>query len=318
MSKKTQIYQQLASELHMRYDYGHSVIFGTWNGFEVILHPADARYPFMLTASISARNPDSVMFTKDELTQFCKDNKPVNFLRHNGNIIAMGFKNNPNPQKLQEAVSSSLNALTNMLQSRGYSPCCQLCGQYTATSNYIANSQYLQVCSDCAGKIHQDMSMAVHANQNKSENILGGIVGALIGSVIGVICIIIFGQLGRVAAISGIVMAICTLKGYELLGGKLTKKGIVIGCIVMIVMTYVGNRMDLAILVVRELNQYIDVDFFSAFRAVPELVKQNYIDQGAYMSNLVLLYIFTVVGIVPTIISVVKNRKNEGKIEQIG
>lgn len=244
MSKKTQIYQQLASELRMRYDYGHSVIFGTWNGFEVILHPADARYPFMLTASISARNPDSIMFTKDELTQFCKDNKPVNFLRQNGNIIAMGFKNNPNPQKLQEAVSSSLNALTNMLQSRGYSPCCQLCGQYTATSNYIANSQYLQVCSDCAGKIHQDMSMAVHANQNKSENILGGIVGAL--------------------------------------------------------------------------NQYIDVDFFSAFRAVPELVKQNYIDQGAYMSNLVLLYIFTVVGIVPTIISVVKNRKNEGKIEQIG
>lgn len=318
MSKKATVYQQLAQALGMRYDNQHGVVFGTYNSFEVILHPTDDRYPFMLTASISARNPDSVMFMKDELTQFCKDNKPVNFLRQNGNMIAMGLKNIPNQQKLFEAVSTCLNILTNMLLSRGYAPCCQLCGQYTATSNYIANSQYLQVCSNCAGQVSQDMSMAVQANQQKSENIIGGIVGALIGSVIGVICIIIFGQLGRVAAISGIVMAICTLKGYELLGGKLTAKGIIISCILMIIMTYVGNRVDLAILVVRELKAYVNVDFFSAFRAIPELVKQDFIDQSAYTSNLVLLYIFTVVGVVPTVISVVKSRKTEGRVEQIG
>ena len=56
-------------------------------------------------------------------------------------------------------------------------------------------------------------------------------------------------QLGYVAAISGAIMAVCALKGYELLGGKLTKKGVIISVVIMIVMTYVGDRVDWAITV---------------------------------------------------------------------
>ena len=58
-----------------------------------------------------------------------------------------------------------------------------------------------------------------------------GIVGALIGSLIGAVVIVIVGQLGYVAAVSGLVMAICTLKGYEMLGKKLGTPGIIISCV---------------------------------------------------------------------------------------
>ena len=47
-------------------------------------------------------------------------------------------------------------------------------------------------------------------------------------------------------------MAVCTLKGYEIGSGKLSKRGIVISVILMLVMTYVGDRLDWAIMIARE------------------------------------------------------------------
>ena len=50
--------------------------------------------------------------------------------------------------------------------------------------------------------------------EKKRENVPAGIVGAFLGSLIGVACAVLIGQLGYVASISGLVMAVCALKGY--------------------------------------------------------------------------------------------------------
>ncbi len=52
----------------------------------------------------------------------------------------------------------------------------------------------------------------------RKENVLAGLVGAFLGSLIGVACIVGIGQMGYVASISGLVMAVCAIKGYSLLG----------------------------------------------------------------------------------------------------
>lgn len=153
----------------------------------------------------------------------------------------------------------------------------------------------------------------VKKQEQLRDNLSNGI-GALLGSVIGVICIIFFSQLGRVAVLSGIVMAVCTLKGYEMLGGKLTKKGVVIGIIMMIFMTYIGDRIDWAILIAREW----DVDLFEGFQYVPVLLAEDIIESANYWGNLAMLYIFTIGGAIPTSISIVKDQKKEGEFGQIG
>lgn len=76
------------------------------------------------------------------------------------------------------------------------------------------------------------------------------------------------------AAISGVIMAVCALKGYELLGGKLTKKGVIISGVIMIVMTYVGDRVDWAIMIAREL----ETDVFYGYRLLPLLLSEEVID----------------------------------------
>ena len=97
-----------------------------------------------------------------------------------------------------------------------------------------------------------NLAMLEQQNAQKTENLAGGIAGALIGSLLGVVCIVLLSQLGYVAAISGVLMAVGVLKGYEKLGGKLTKKGIVISMIIMVFMTYAGDRMDWAIRLLRD------------------------------------------------------------------
>lgn len=139
----------------------------------------------------------------------------------------------------------------------------------------------------------------------KPENVLAGVVGALLGCLLGVGCIVLLGQLGYVAALSGIVLAVCTLKGYELLGGRLSTKGIVIACVLMLAMTYVGYRLDWAITVAK----YFEASLTDSYRAIPYLIDEEILDGGVYTGELIKLYAFTLIGAIPTIINSVKNWK---------
>ena len=133
--------------------------------------------------------------------------------------------------------------------------------------------------------------------EKKRENVPAGIVGAFLGSLIGVACAVLIGQLGYVASISGLVMAVCALKGYELLGGSLTKKGALISTLLILAMTYLAHRLIWAVAVADALNDGI----FEAFQEVPDLLDRGIIESGPYWGDLIMLYLFTLLGAVPTI-----------------
>ena len=69
------------------------------------------------------------------------------------------------------------------------------------------------------------------------------------------------------------------------MGGKLTKKGGIISGVIMIVMTYVGDRVDWAIMIAREL----ETDVFYGYRLLPLLLSEEVIDMTSYVLELVLL-----------------------------
>lgn len=131
----------------------------------------------------------------------------------------------------------------------------------------------------------------------KNENIVAGVIGAVIGSLIGVVCIIVLGQLGYIASISGAVLAICTLKGYELLAKSISTKGVIISVIIMIVMVYVGDRLDWAMLIAKE----YDGNVLDAFMLVPDMLKEGFLDKAMYVKNILMLYAFTALGSYKTV-----------------
>lgn len=134
--------------------------------------------------------------------------------------------------------------------------------------------------------------------EKKRENIVAGVVGAFLGTLIGVVCVVVIGQMGYMTSISGLIMAVGALKGYELLSGTLSKKGAVFSSVLVLVMTYLAHRLMCAVTLI----SVTGMDVFRCFQAVPMLVKTGAVDSRAYWADLAMLYLFTLLGAVPTII----------------
>ena len=306
-------YEALAGKAGLTFDSGNGVIYGRRNGFDVIIYAADSRYPYLITVSLGATRAGGCL-GKDDWKRFIKEHKPVQNVKNDGNVVEMVLRATSNTEKFCENFILAFDALSSFLIANGYTKCCHFCGQQVETHPYYVSNTFVHLCQDCSARVSSELHLANHEKKQKKENVIAGIVGALIGSLIGVLCIVAIGQLGYVAALSGIIMAICTLKGYEFLGGKLSTKGIVASIVLMLVMTYVGNQLEWAIVVTRELGY----DFLYSFQLVPVLLHQEAIASSAYWGGLALVYIFVALGAVPTILNVIKSQKNQGKMFRIG
>lgn len=127
------------------------------------------------------------------------------------------------------------------------------------------------------------------------ENVVLGTVGALLGAVLGGASIVLLSQLGYIASISGVILAFCTLKGYELLGKQMSKKGLVISILLMVLTPFIADWIDWALAVMDAWADY-GVTFGEALRAIPLLMEDGSIDMTEYFKNLGMIYLFVVLG----------------------
>ena len=142
--------------------------------------------------------------------------------------------------------------------------------------------------------------------QEKQENVALGILGALLGGILGGACIVLIGQLDMISALSGVVMAFCTLKGYELLGKKLSKQGILMCLVVMLVMPYLADRISWTLVIVEELG----LQFGDAFKYVHDVVEEFEL-QADYWKNLLFIYAFTALGAFGIVKQAFKQKKED-------
>jgi len=77
-------------------------------------------------------------------------------------------------------------------------------------------------------------------NSEIKENVLAGIVGAFLFSLAGGVLWFLLYQIGFVAGISGLVGAVCAIKGYSVFAKKESTKGIIISLIVTLVVMIIA------------------------------------------------------------------------------
>ena len=205
----------------LMYDPNAEGVFGNVQGYTVTIMPnANNRVYYMLSLSVSrmgmAPNPADFkpLEKMNKVLSGCTVQRfRVNFL----------VKLSSNKDKMAEALHSALDTLITFLRTNGYTNCCEHCGRPEGIDAYTVSGNAYLLCEPCFGQVSEAAALQNQTKMQKQEQVLPGIVGALIGSLIGAVVIVIVGQLGYVAAVSGLVMAICTLKGYEMLGKKLGK-----------------------------------------------------------------------------------------------
>lgn len=314
MSKVVRNYKKLAVLMGFSFDKKSKILYGQKDGFSIIIDAPNYKEPYRFVVHVSARATSDEM-TKQDIWQFMRQfttENPITTLEREHNLVLMAMGKETNQQQLYQKLQKSINALISFLRLKGFEPCCASCGQNVETSVYsvgaLYGKGYISMCPACVSKMKTDIA---YENFLKHENILGGIAGALLGSVIGAVLILLLAQLRLISVILGFAMAICTFRGYTLLGKKMTKKGIVICTLMVLFMTYACNRMDWAIFLVAVQP---DIDIFTAFRIVPYLLKEGLIDTSTFWGNLFKLYVCTIGGVIVEIYAALNN----GKITKIG
>ncbi len=297
--------ENYAEQLRLSFDEETLYIFGKFNGYIVLLEPMKNYYNLKLSIKHRGEMPDSrlikqVMHESKDIRSYTVKGYQVNY------ILNAGITGKKVVEKLQEA----MKVITDFLKANGFENCCQSCGTQEAEIGiYKVEGIPMILCEDCFKKRYEQHSTNEYMQKQKKENLVAGSVGALLGSLVGVLAIVILGQMGYVAALSGIIMAVCSLKGYEILGGRLSNKGIIGSVVLMILMVYVGNRLDWSVSVAN----YAGIDIPYAFQILPSLFAEGYLDSSDYYINLVMVYLFTAVGAAPTISNILRNRKLEGE-----
>lgn len=190
---------------------------------------------------------------------------------------------------------------------------CPYCGQMIA-----AGSRF---CEHCGAAIETQPQTQPEQTQTqpqvtaqptleKPEKTVPGIIGAVLGALLGAVAIFLFYQMDLVSALGGVALAFCSLKGYELLGGKLSMKGIIICIVLMLITPYLAHRVAVAYAWANDPAAYMTfAEGFEWFHEIlNEAVSVGGLEEGAYAQEVLMLYGFTALGAVGIVASKVRNR----------
>ncbi len=299
--------QSIASALNMMYDKANDYAFGNLSGFNTIINYNKTSGLYQISTNVVGGE-----FGDYAIAAIKAQSPAISSIAVNkSHIAALVMRGSDESTSLNNVVSAA-RTLTGYFATNAMQNSCGVCDTpNTALTPYKISELGYAVCPNC------ETTTIAPAASVQNENVVKGLLGAFIGSLVGVAAIVIVSLLGYVAAISGIIMAIATLKGYQMLGGKLTKKGVILSFIAMVIMTFFADQLSWAFVV----SDTFGVNIIDSFFAVPSIVGQGGMFDD-YLANLMQLLLFTGIGVVIQVVSAFKSiGKNNGgnnisKLEQ--
>ena len=197
-------------------------------------------------------------------------------------------------KKFVEIANDAVNRVICYLAQYGYVSCCSVCGNPGSAELYLVNGRYVWLCpADAAGYVEELERQKAESKTQKS-NLLFGIVGAFLGALAGAVLYFVIYQLGFIAGISGLVMAVLAMKLYEKFGGCLDLKGVIASIVIVMVMVFFANKVAWAWEAYQALKGN-DWTFFDCFRNLDAILELSDL-KGSYGSDLFVSYLISIVG----------------------
>ena len=120
-------------------------------------------------------------------------------------------------------------------------------------------------------------------------NVFLGAVGALAGAIIGSVLWILIGQVGFIAGIAGYVIVAGSVKGYQFLGKRVSRKGIVMCVIFSVCVILAAAYLSLGITIYRELKDDYWITLSESIKLVPDLLGDSEV-RNEFLLNLAVGY----------------------------
>lgn len=309
--------KEFAAQSGLTVDEKSGLAYGLMNGYFILIRQypdRDARHSITLWAKPGSVPPAQP--TSDYLNQCTAKYQYLQTASYNGTKIVaemqgIGFSWG---KEYVPCMQGFLNEITSYCQTNGFLPCCESCGTEHGLNLYELDEASHMFCSSCYTSVSELLQQNAAKKKAAGQgNVLGGIIGALLGSLIGVAVWVLIYQLGYISVIGGLVMIFCTMKGYELLGGRLTKLGVCISCLISILMLFVSEYLCIAIEVTKV---YEDFSFMDSLALTPLFIKEPEVSDAVIM-DLFVGFIFMVVGAFATVKQALKSSSATVKTRMI-
>lgn len=298
-------WENFAAEAGMIYDKKRQSVYGHYNGYAMVISYMQNQAQFIVTMNINGGTSEQANYVTEFLRGLPQQNKFVKFANFDANVVTIGIKANKRDSVTH--MKEVLDSVISNCRSNSMVSCCKTCGSTNNLSVISVNGSCTIMCDDCFEKSKVELANAQIQVKKSKGNIVTGIVGALLGSLIGVAVWIIIYQLGYIAAIGALVLAVCTIKGYQMLGGKLNVGGVIISMVIAIAMLYFAENAAIAVEICTKYSSEFDnVNFFTAFNFIPKILAFSDEAMSGFIHDLVIGYVFLLAAAIPTYMSIYK------------
>lgn len=197
----------------------------------------------------------------------------------------------------QQPTAPTNQAQTGYNQQAGYDNT----GMNQGYSNPSMNPGYSNPSMN-AGYSNPSMNPGYRSNPTvtavPSENVVMGIIGALLFGFAGGLLHFVIYQIGFIAYICGLAIFVLPFIGYTKFGKAASVKGLIISIVISIVTVFLSEYTSLAFVIYNEFKKIIDITFMDAFVSVPRFLAEFSELKFGFIKDLVILYIFGVIGII--------------------
>ena len=292
-------------------------ISGTCKGFYVTIDlMPNGMYSFQISAH-SENEPENAAL-RDFIESRKSVTKQIQSVEVYNNSITIVLTRTFLAKKIPAHLNEAIMPIIDFLAYNNYVSGCMQCGtQHAQVDCYDINSKHFYLCNECVNKVEGtllDKKQEILANKSK---FVQGIVGALLGSMLGCVVYFLIWQLGYIAAVAGLITAVCAFKGYEMLGGVVDKKGVIVCVVVIIFAVYFGNQLVWAYDAFSAFKDLgYSVSFFDCFRSLRGIIAENDLT-GQYYANLAIAYVMTILGSFRSVVNAFKSSTGSYKVKKM-
>ncbi len=224
-------------------DYKTSLA-GKYRGYYTSLNVVSGMWILEINASSETDPSNANLYTYLQTVKE-KYSKTVSSITTGQFSIQITFKQPAFLNKVPGMVNPVAEEVVNKLIQGGYATGCWSCGTAAETvEHYVVNGSSYFLCPQCANEFERTLKNRQTEVKAQKSRAVSGLVGAFLGGLIGVILWIGIYRLGYIAGIAGLVTVICAMKGYELLGGCLDKKGVLLSTVMSLALIYLANHIS--------------------------------------------------------------------------
>ena len=290
-------------------------ISGTCKGFYVTINTTKNGM-FNLKISAHSENDPGNAALRDFVESRTSAAKQIQSVSVTNNHVALVMTRTALAKKIPAHVNEAVMPIIQYLANNYYESGCMRCGTQSAQIDcYDINGEHHYLCGDCVGKVEEELMERQQDILSNKSKLIPGIVGALLGSLLGCVVYFLIWQLGYIAAVAGLVTAVCAFKGYEMLGGALDKKGVFVSVIVVILATFFANQLVWAYDAYSVFKEE-GVTFFECYRAIGPLITELDLTRE-YYGNLAVAYLMTILGSIGLIINAFKSSSGSYKVKKV-